>query len=242
MSSVVVGTIEIPYTMRRSRRAKHYRITVAPEKVELVVPRRGNRRDAQAFLEERRFWIYEKLHQLRSLERGPRFPERFVDGALIPFRGRRVRLRVRDAEGTGRRGATVRYRGGFDVELPAGLDEETRERRTRRAVEGWLDERALADAWGWAEKYEPRLGARPKAFLLRRQKTRWASCAADGTIRLNRLLMAAPKRSFEYVVVHELCHLRVRDHSPRFWKLVERLMPDYRRHQIWFSSRGASLD
>ena len=86
------------------------------------------------------------------------------------------------------------------------------------------------------------LGAgRPSAIAFRRQKTLWGSCAADGTIRLNLLLAKAPLRVAEYVYLHELVHLEIRDHSRAFWNRVEELMPDYREARRWLKLNGRYL-
>jgi hypothetical protein len=76
---------------------------------------------------------------------------------------------------------------------------------------------------------------------IRAQRTRWASCSASGRMSFNWRLLLAPERVLEYVVWHEVCHLQVLDHSPRFWALLERHWPDYRTDREWLSRHGATL-
>jgi len=76
---------------------------------------------------------------------------------------------------------------------------------------------------------------------IRAQKTRWASCAANGTMSFNWRLLLAPERVLDYVVWHEVCHLQVLDHSPRFWRLLERWYPDYEEDREWLRVNGATL-
>ena len=77
--------------------------------------------------------------------------------------------------------------------------------------------------------------------MIGNQKTLWGSCSPKDVISLNWRLIAAPREVFEYVVVHELCHLRERNHSSRFWGLVEELMPDYRERRAWLKEHGVGL-
>jgi predicted metal-dependent hydrolase len=76
---------------------------------------------------------------------------------------------------------------------------------------------------------------------IRAQRTRWASCSASGRMSFNWRLLLAPERVLEYVVWHEVCHLQILDHSPRFWGLLERHWPDYRTDREWLSRHGATL-
>ncbi len=90
-------------------------------------------------------------------------------------------------------------------------------------------------------QHAPGLGVAPRAIRIGNQKTLWGSCSARGVISLNWRLLAAPRPIFEYVVVHELCHLRERNHGPRFWRLVGNVLPDYRERRAWPRRHGVAL-
>ena len=237
MPTVTVDGTAIHYDLRRSQRARRMRLVVAPGRVEVVVPRRTREARVRAFVESRRHWLREKTEALRqrALEA---LPPRFVDGARILFRGRYLRLRVEPAD-LGR--ASLRYASAFRVTVPPGLTGAPRERRVRELVTTWLRNRAREDAQAIIDRHAPHLGAWPSALQIRNQKTRWGSCSARDVISLNWRLMAAPRPVFEYVVVHELCHLRERNHGPAFWRLVEGLMPDYLEHRQWLKRHGVGL-
>jgi predicted metal-dependent hydrolase len=87
----------------------------------------------------------------------------------------------------------------------------------------------------------PELGVEVRRIEVRAQRTRWGSCSANGTLSFNWRLVLAPLEVLDYVVVHELCHLRVPDHSSRFWRLVESRRPDWRRRRDWLSAHGGEL-
>jgi predicted metal-dependent hydrolase len=85
------------------------------------------------------------------------------------------------------------------------------------------------------------IGASYDGLSIRAQSTRWASCSASGAMSFNWRLMLAPEPVLDYVVWHEVCHLEIRDHSPRFWALVERRLPGWREQRDWLRVNGATL-
>lgn len=90
-------------------------------------------------------------------------------------------------------------------------------------------------------EHAPRLGVRYERIRIADQRTRWGSCSSSGTLSFNWRLVLAPQPVFEYVVVHELCHLREPSHSPRFWRLVAAAWPAYERDEAWLRRHGHEL-
>ena len=89
--------------------------------------------------------------------------------------------------------------------------------------------------------YMPILGVRVNQISIRAQKTRWGSCSSKGNLNFNCLLALAPPEVLDYVVVHELCHLKQLNHSKQFWEEVERILPDYRVSKRWLKEEGSAL-
>ena len=87
----------------------------------------------------------------------------------------------------------------------------------------------------------PEIGVEPKRIQIRDQRSRWGSCSTTGTLSFNWRLVLAPFEVLDYVVVHELCHMREANHSGRFWKLVEARRPDWRAHKGWLDEHGPEL-
>ena len=92
-----------------------------------------------------------------------------------------------------------------------------------------------------AAYWAPRIGVRPGRIAVRCQKTRWGSCSSKGSLNFNCLLMLAPAGVIDYIVVHELCHLKQMNHSKRFYAEIEKVLPDYRQHQQWLKENGRFL-
>ena len=104
-----------------------------------------------------------------------------------------------------------------------------------------LGEQAKQDLAARTARYAPLVGVTWGRITIRAQQTRWGSCSAKGNLNFNCLLMLSPPEVQSYVVVHELCHRKEMNHSPRFWQEVERVMPDYRTHKKWLKDNGNAL-
>ena len=215
-------TDDLDYTIRRSPRARRVRVCVDPHRgVEVVIPQRATKRDAQQAVRELRPWIDRKLHEARSARQTLACPP-----GTVPFLGAHLRLRHEPDR-------TRAHRRGDELRLPQGDAQQALERwyrtEARRQIAPRLD--AAARAVG-----------RPHASLsIRNQRTRWGSCSATGAMSFNWRLMLAPEPVLDYVVWHEACHLVVMDHSERFWSLVERHLPAYREPRRWLRQNGSAL-
>ena len=115
--------------------------------------------------------------------------------------------------------------------LPPFAAEEIRE----------LARQAAADIPKRAARFAPMVGVNFGRITIRSQRTRWGSCSAKGNLNFNCLLMLCPEEVRDYVVIHELCHRKELNHSPRFWAEVARICPDYARHRKWLKENGGSL-
>jgi predicted metal-dependent hydrolase len=235
-----VGATQIPYRIRRSTAAKRKRIIVTPEDVEVIAPAGQADAEIAEFIHTKRRWVYDKREQLR--EQGGLdhpFPSRFATGGKILYRGRRLRLVVELVQTDS---VVVEYRNGFHVRAPAELGEAAREAAIEAAVRAWMCARVQADADGFARHYADKLGVEPAGVRVKDQRHLWGSCGADGVIRLNWQLAFAPKPVLAYAVVHELCHLRYRNHSSAFWRMVGGVLPEYEEMRDWLErERGWSL-
>jgi predicted metal-dependent hydrolase len=153
-------------------------------------------------------------------------PREFVSGESYSYLGRHYRLKIERSADTAKPFASLR--GAFlTVLLPGGDVAEDRRVLVKRAVVSWYRrhaERRLAER---VSIYTKRAGVRPPPVFVREQEKRWGSCNRKGELRFNWRVIMAPVSLVDYVVAHEVCHLMVRDHSKRFWKLLRTILPDY---------------
>jgi predicted metal-dependent hydrolase len=230
----------IPYRIRRSERARRARILVDGDGVEVVVPRRFPLRDVAPFVEEKRAWIERTLRRLRESETELPAP-RLEDGGLVPYLGESLRLSVRveprrQREHVRRRGDELR------VALPAAPEQLLPpESALREALERWYRKRARTEVEPRLDAACARAGTTYTRLQIRGQRTRWASCSSSGAMSFNWRLLLAPAEILDYVVEHEVAHLQLLDHSPRFWRLLASRCPDWREHEAWLRRHGHAL-
>jgi hypothetical protein len=213
---------EIPYTVRRSARARRVRVNVhAHSGVEVVLPARAAEREAAAAVVELRPWIERRLAEAQEAMAA-------VAGraGTLPYLDETLRL-VPES------GRTRAHRRGTELLVPGGDARPALERWYRRMARGEIAprlDRACAEA-----------GLAYTGLDIRGQRTRWASCSSRARMSFNWRLLMAPERVLEYVVWHEVCHLAVLDHSPRFWALLGSHRPSWREERAWLSAHGATL-
>ena len=232
------GLIEtaVPYDLRRSARARRLRITVRPGGVEVVAPLRMRAADIVAFVAHNRAWIDAKLTALQRVLAAHPGSARLIDGSTILYRGQPVQLRVR----AGAR-PQVREGDGIEVTVPARLADADRETVVERMLRRWLGWSAWNDALSYVQRHGRRHDLMPATVRIKQHKRLWGSCTSKGAINLNWRLILAPPAVFEYVVVHELCHLREPNHQAPFWRLVGQILPEFQEQRRWLRTNGHLL-
>jgi predicted metal-dependent hydrolase len=177
------------------------------------MPLRAPERWLQDVLRDRAGWVIEKLDGWQA-----RKPDAlcWADGEDIPYLGELLTLRVVPS-------AKPACQNGTELWLQGAGGEAGIERR----VSQWYRRQAQALFEARVAHYAPMMNVTPLVIKLSTAKTRWGSCTSNGTVRLNLQLIKLPTRLIDYVVVHELAHLREMNHSPAFWQVVEGSCPDY---------------
>ena len=212
----------------RMRRARRYIIRVRPDgTVRVTVPRGGSRAEALRFLREHAGWIARERGRVYAANITPAW----TDGATMMLRGELVTIHAA-ADSSGLQRVTYGDRSLF---APAG------EIDLRTYIEA--DLRTCA-----REELGPRLRAFADAhhvtltrLTIRNQRSRWGSCSPTGSIALNYRLVQMPPAVRDYVLLHELMHLKEQNHSRRFWRLVESACPDFRDAERWLRREGRGL-
>ena len=221
----------LPYTLRHSPRARGLRVVIHPERGVLVtVPatrsgRTDGERRAVEFLAQREPWVRRHLARQADVRAELLARGGARDGGSIRLEGRLVPIRVVPAVVGARRSTVAR----FDDELV--IHRAERDRRADNAViEAWLIDLARARIDEAIAQHASALGVSPRSVTVRDPRSRWGSASQQGRVSLSWRLVLAPPGALETVVVHELAHLRIFGHGPRFWSLVASRRPD---HQVW---------
>lgn len=208
----------VDYVLKRSARRRRIVFTVDEHGLAVHVPWRTSERKVSEAIARAETWIARKLAEWA--DRKP--PQRAWDsGTWLDFLGKQLRLQLVE-----HRGPAISRLLDHDV-LEVSLPAPHAAPRVREAVVKWYRRHALGYFAGRVQYFCARLELPAPRLFLSNARTRWGSCSADGEIRLSWRLLQAHRHVIDYVVAHEVAHLRVLSHSTRFWRLVERLYPDY---------------
>jgi len=215
----VIDGRAVSYNLVRRRGRSRISISIDERGLRVGAPLRAPLREIEDALQKHAKWILRKLGewQMRSAP-----PLCWTDGETLMLRGEPVALRTGHAE----RGAAL---AGNSIRVAS-----TTPAQVAREVTTWLRQHALGDFVERAARFLPVLGVKAPRIRLSNARTRWGSCHASGSILLNWRLIQMPPRLIDYVVVHELAHLREMNHSPRFWAIVGDVIADHneRRSEI----------
>lgn len=217
----VLGDWRVAYEFQRGQR-RTIGLSVGPLGLSVRAPRWTPLGEVERFLHSKADWVRQKLQQMQQRQQHTPAPQDWLEGADVPYLGRQLRLVLDPAHGFAGRGAQV-----VDDALVVGLARDAGPERLRDTVQAWLMREARQLFAQRLDHFAPRLGVQYTKLSLTSAATRWGSASADGSIRLNWRLIHLSMEMIDYVVAHELSHLREMNHSPDFWGVVHSVMPDY---------------
>ncbi len=233
--AISLGDATITYRHRVSRRARRLRFEVRPGNgLEVTTPPGVSVARIEAVMREKTDWI------TKMLVRYAQPPLSVVEtplqsGALLPFAGGQLRLELNISH-PGRRKAAVMEEGTLRLFLDS-MSPDT----VRAAIERWYRRQAHPVFAERATHWNAQFGYNYGRIAIRDQKSRWGSCSRQGNLNFNWRLLLAPLAVLDYIVIHELAHLKEGNHSPRFWALVAEQCPNYRDQRAWLRQHGPEL-
>jgi predicted metal-dependent hydrolase len=229
MDSLTVG--DLSFEVRRSPRRRTVQITV-DRGGELVIsaPDACPSAKMASFVREKRFWIYTKLAEKEALRvEAPR--KQYVTGEGFPYLGRSYRLLLVNNQEV----AVKLEQGRFKMRRG---DAES----GRRHIISWYVEHALEWIVPRVRRYQTRVGVEPVGVMVQALGYRWGSCGKGGKLYFHWRTILLPPRIVEYVVVHELVHLRESRHSAEFWRRMERVVPDFAMRKQWLAENAHAVE
>lgn len=235
--------IKLPflYTIRRSARSSRLRILVSDNKVEAVAPPKLAEQKIHQFVVAKQAWIVQalaKVAQKKAAQEDRFKPLSWGHGAMIPYLGGQFPLVVKPSR---LKRVKIGFDDGFIAHLPTFIDGEQQEDAIKAALLVWMKKQALLHVKQLVLRHAGFRQLHPRSINIRTQKSRWGSCGIRNDIQINALLVLAPLEVLEYVVVHELCHIREKNHSQKFWDLVAEHLPDYQVQRNWLNQHGSQL-
>jgi predicted metal-dependent hydrolase len=183
----------------------------------------------------KRMWIYRNLAEWHDLN-ATRVVREWVNGESFLYLGSSYRLSLVDKQDE-----PLKLKDGR-FQLLRSVVEKQGEESAQRAFEQYFQTKGLPRITARVSYFASRLGVVPGKVQVKELGFRWATCLANGDVHFHWKCLMAPLTVIDYIVVHELCHLRDRDHSDAFWNEVDKVMPNYRERKAWLRQRGANLD
>ena len=190
-------------------------------------PKRAAVAAIQSFILEKQDWIIRTRERIKSLVETPK--KEYKNGERFLFLGDEYELNLVKPQRP-----ALKFEDGFILG-------STAQSRGERIFSQWYKEQAYNVISERVGLFSARYEFSPKQVKISSARTRWGSCSPDGTLNFTWRLVMAPLDVIDYVVVHELVHLRVKNHSSRFWREVEKIMPEYKERRKWLRTHGESL-
>ncbi len=228
---------KLNYQIKFSKKRKTIGISVDRDNgLSVYAPEGTSQSEINQILMKKQNWITQKI-QIFSEVLPPPPPKEFVSGERLPYIGRYYRLQVERKDTK-----SVKFefhRGKFIATVP-NTGEKYSENIKKLAIK-WYKNQALKKIQNRVDIYAPKVGEYPTKIRIRNFKMRWGTCQENGTIDFNWRIIMAPMSIIDYVVVHELCHLVVKNHSKAYWRKVSAIIVDYKKRIEWLRINGAQL-
>lgn len=229
------GTQIIEFTVRYRKR-KTIEIGVEPPDVVSVVAPVGIEDEVLIkHLKSKAKWIVQKLYEIKEIQ-SQHIDREFVNGEAFMYLGRNYTLLIVEDDSL-KKPVTKLLQGKFVINTP------TREQvKLKASMEEWYRLKTLEKVYERIAYYQRYFDVEPTDVRVKEQKKRWASCTVKRELLFNWRCTMAPSWVFDYIVVHEMSHMLIMDHSREFWSLVERIMPDYEKRREWLKNYGIKMD
>ena len=232
MKTLFINQREIPITVRKSAKARNLRIKIYSEdgKVELIVPRFAMKFDINRFLKKQAPWITKNLIKIEENILKRPMPK-YENGDTFYYFGEPVILIVRSSE---KKRPLVRIRKDkMIINLFHTISKVERKKIIKKSIEEFYKKKASEAIHDRLEHFSEYYGFKYNRVTFRNQKTRWGSCSSTKNLNFNWRLIMAPIEVIDYVVIHEMCHLKQMNHSSKFWNLVAEQVPNYKELKKW---------
>jgi len=227
--------VDFPIEIIRTNRTKSASIEIDGDTVKVIVPKNLSDKRIEDLVLQRTPWIRQKLKILSEVVTPN--PKEYVNGENFTYLGRNYRLKLISGSHQG-----VKLKNGYlQVSYPKTLSGAELNGFVHTSLEEWYKAHALNRLTEKTKRYSQMLGINPNTIKVRDYKSRWGSCFISGKISYNWRIIIAPHHIVDYVVVHELCHMLEHNHSPKYWRLVGSIIPNFRQCRDWLKVNGVGL-
>ncbi len=218
----------------RTDRKRSASISLSDDSVKVTVPSTLSDNRIRDLVSKRTSWIQQKFQE--QSDRPNQAPKEFVSGETVTYLGKNYRLKVLKGES-----ATIKMHRGY-LEVTVLEDDSDPKTSIRLLLTDWYKSHAEKRLIEKTKRFSNVIGVKPNSVCVKDYKSRWGSCSAQGDVSYNWRIILAPHSIVDYVVVHELCHMLEHNHSSKYWKHVERYVPNWRECKDWLKQNDIAKE
>jgi len=222
MNSIKFGNSQITYKVHKTKR-RTTEIVVDTSGIEILTSEQKSHSEIQKLVKKNSKWIFRK--QLWANKQND-LKITFKQGTKIPYLGKNYLLKITETKNE----SVSLSHGKFIIKVKKNTP-----KRVQELFKEWLKTHAQSIIEIKAGTNAKKIGIKFEKIIIKDHKERWGSISKNKTININLSILCAPPKIIDYVIIHELCHLKIPDHSPKYWNLLYKMMPDYETHKEWLS-------
>lgn len=223
MNSVTFGNSTIKYNVKRVTNRKTTQIFVDKLGVKVISPSNTTQKQIKDIVKKNSKWIYSK--QLWANKQSD-LKITFKQGTRLPYLGKNYLLKIKESKNE----SITLSQGKFIIKVNKNTTKKVQE-----LFKNWLKLHAQRIIERKAITFAKKIGVKYEKIIIKDHKERWGSISKNNSVNINLSILCAPPKVIDYVVIHELCHLKIPDHSSKYWNLLYKMMPEYETHKEWLS-------
>ena len=231
IKQIKYGNSRIVYSIKKSKRRKTSEIHVDKKSVEIIVPETKSLSEIKKMVEGKRNWIQQRQSQLRQEKPGPTYQ----NNTTVPYLGKNYKLVIKLAQ---KSDGVSKKNSRFVISLRS---KRPSKKKTKLLYESWILENSQSILHKAMVRYSRKVGVKPKKIQMKKLRSKWGSLSNDNTININLHLLKADQKIVDYIILHEICHLKIKQHSHHFWSFIEQFDPTYRDKVEWLNNNGKSI-
>lgn len=233
-----IGNQVIPYTLSDSKRAKHIRLVMNMSGLKVIKPLKASIYEVKKVLETKSNWIYKHYISFQA-RKTDEYKREWESGEIILFRGIQYNIIILPHK---KKAIIINFNGKrFEIFINDTYSENERKSLIENAFKKWYIKTAFEVIKDRLDYYCKITGLTYNTFRIKEQKTCWGSCSKKRNLNFNWKLIMSPQWILDYVILHEICHLRHLNHSKEYWAMVEIYMASYKKAQKWLKKNGTGL-
>lgn len=237
MTTIMIGNHQLTYTIFYSKRRKTSQLKIVnPQTLEIKVPYFTSEKYVRQLLTDKSGWITKKIEALTKIDNNP-INKSFANGEQVLYLGDLYTLSL--LPDNIEHPCIVLDSCRVLIRFPQQMNENSV--ALKYTFKDWLISSASNILEEKTKYWADAIGVKPKIIRIKEQKTRWGSCSSLGAVNYNWRIIMSPPEVIDYLVIHELCHLRFLNHSSQFWNLVKQFSPNYKQHRAWLRANGKLL-